>query len=109
MLDQEGRAERGLIIRHLTLPNNVAGTCDTLLWLRGNLPRDITLSLMAQYIPLHKSKDFPTLNRVVTEEEYEEVIDFAWSLGFENVFVQQMNSQEVGAPDFGLDKPFNWS
>jgi putative pyruvate formate lyase activating enzyme len=109
VLDLEGRAERGLIVRHLVLPNNIAGTRDTLLWLRDNLPRDITLSLMAQYIPLHKSNGFPLLNRVITTEEYEEVIDYAWSLGFENVFIQQMNSQEVGAPDFGLDQPFDWS
>ena len=109
VLDLEGRAERGLIIRHLVLPENIAGTHDTLLWLRDNLPRDITLSLMAQYIPLHKSNEFPLLNKVITTDEYEEVIDCAWSLGFENVFIQQMSSREVGAPDFGLDQPFNWS
>ena len=44
VLDLEGRAERGLIIRHLVLPNNIAGQHETLLWLRDNLPRDITLS-----------------------------------------------------------------
>jgi len=108
MLDSEGRAERGIIIRHLVLPDDIAGTHDTLLWLGDHLPRDITLSLMAQYMPLHRSKDFPLLDRLIKTEEYEEVVDFAWSLGFENVFIQQMNSQEVGVPDFGLDQPFNW-
>ena len=109
VLDVEGRAERGLIIRHLVLPNNIAATRDTLMWLSDNLPRDITLSLMAQYIPLHKSNDFPLLSRLITTEEYEEVIDYAWSLGFENVFIQDMSSQEIGVPDFGLDQPFDWS
>jgi putative pyruvate formate lyase activating enzyme len=108
VLDPERRAVRGIIIRHLVLPENIAGTRDTLLWLRDNLPLDVTLSLMAQYIPLHKSQDFPLLNRLLTTEEYEEVIDYAWSLGFENVFIQQMNSQEAGVPDFSLDQPFNW-
>ncbi len=96
VVDVEGRATRGVIIRHLVLPNNLAGSCETLMWTRDNLPRDITLSIMAQYTPLHKGSDFPLLNRAVTTEEYEEVIDYAWSQGFENVFIQNMDSQEVG-------------
>ncbi len=109
MVDVEGRATRGIIIRHLVLPNDLAGSWETLIWLGENLPSNITLSIMAQYTPLHKGPDFPLLNRVVTTEEYEEVIDYAWSLGFENVFIQQMDSQEIGVPDFSLDRPFNWS
>jgi putative pyruvate formate lyase activating enzyme len=109
MVDVEGRAMRGVIIRHLVLPDDLAGSYETLIWLRDNLPRDITLSIMAQYTPLHKSSDFPLLNRAVTIQESEEVIDYAWSQGFENVFIQQTDSQEIGVPDFNLDRPFDWS
>ncbi len=109
VVDTSGRAKRGIIIRHLVLPNDLAGSRETLMWIRDNLPRDTCLSIMAQYMPLHKSSDFPLLNRAVTIGEYEEVLDYAWSQGFENVFIQEVDSQEIGVPDFSLDQPFNWN
>jgi len=107
-IDLQGRGVRGMIVRHLVLPNNVGGTLETLLWVRHNLPRTITLSLMAQFSPLHKSLEFPALKRGLSGDEYENAVDLAWELGFENVFVQDLDSQEEGIPDFQLDKPFNW-
>jgi len=107
-IDLQGRGVRGMIVRHLVLPNNVGGTLETLLWVRHNLPRTITLSLMAQFSPLHKSLEFPALKRGLSGDEYENAVDLAWELGFENVFVQDLDSQEQGIPDFQLDKPFNW-
>ena len=63
---------------------------------------------MAQYSPLHRSREFEPLKRRITAQEYDEVVDLAWDLGLENVFVQDLESQEVGIPDFGLRNPFSW-
>jgi putative pyruvate formate lyase activating enzyme len=108
VVDMYGVAVRGLIIRHLVLPGNVAGTEDTLAWIRDHLPQTVTISLMAQYAPLHRSAEFPPLERRISEQEYDQVVDMAWDMGFDNVFIQDMDSPLSGIPDFTEDKPFNW-
>jgi putative pyruvate formate lyase activating enzyme len=108
VVDDQGTAARGLILRHLVLPGDVSGTRQTLTWVQEHLPITITLSLMAQYAPLHRSKEFPVLDRTISSEEYDRAVDMAWELGFENAFVQEMNSQEVCVPDFSLSEPFRW-
>jgi putative pyruvate formate lyase activating enzyme len=108
VVDMHGRGLRGLIVRHLILPGGASGTEETLEWLRMNLPRTVTLSLMAQFDPLHRSREFPEINRRITPDEYDAVIDLAWDLGFENVFIQDLDSPCIGVPDFKLDQPFDW-
>jgi putative pyruvate formate lyase activating enzyme len=108
VVDVHGRGIRGMILRQLVLPENLAGTAETLGWVRENLPRTITISLMAQFSPLHKSREFREMNRRLSKAEYDDAVDLAWELGFENVFVQDLDSQDHGIPDFQLDKPFNW-
>jgi putative pyruvate formate lyase activating enzyme len=108
VLDLHGRAVKGLILRHLVLPGDLSGTRETLLWLHDNLPHTVTISLMAQYGPMHRSAAFPPLNRRVTFDEYENAVDLAWELGFENVFIQDLESQTVGIPDFYRTRPFEW-
>jgi putative pyruvate formate lyase activating enzyme len=107
-VDVQGRALRGMILRHLVLPGEISGTRETLVWVRDNLPITVTLSLMAQYTPLHRGKHFPLLDRTITCQEYDRAVEKAWELGFENTFVQEMDSQEAGIPDFGLSEPFRW-
>jgi len=109
VVDMQGRAFQGLIVRHLVLPGDISGTEETLRWVRDNLPSTVTLSLMSQYLPMHKAKNFPELNRKITPDEYDRVLDSAWGLGFENVFIQDMQSPEYGTPDFGRDNPFDWN
>jgi len=108
VVSPEGIAERGLIIRLLVLPEDVSGTNRTLRWIRENLPSSTTISLMAQYSPLHRATDFPPLDRPITQEEYDRVVDFAWDLGFDEAFIQETDARNVGVPDFQLDKPFIW-
>lgn len=108
VVDLQGVAVQGLIIRHLVLPEDIAGTRRTLAWIRDNLPPTVTISLMAQYLPLHRSTDFPPLHRPITQAEYDQPVDFAWDLGLEHVFIQDLESREIGVPDFQVDKPFNW-
>jgi putative pyruvate formate lyase activating enzyme len=100
VLDMNGTAVKGLIVRLLVLPGDVSGTFQTLLWIKDSLPATITISLMSQYSPLHKANQYSPLNRRITRSEYDEMVDMAWGLGFENVFVQYFSSQDIGIPDF---------
>jgi putative pyruvate formate lyase activating enzyme len=108
VVDANGRATRGLILRHLILPGDISGTGETLAWVRENLPQTVTISLMAQYSPLHRSAEFPPLERKITVDEYDRIVDLAWDMGLENVFVQDFEAQDVGIPDFGEKMPFVW-
>jgi len=108
VVDMRGLAIKGLIIRHLTLPGNAAGSEETLAWIGEHMPRTVTISLMAQYSPLYRSNRHAEINRRVSEDEYDRVVDLAWRMGFRNVFVQDPASQEVGIPDFEQEAPFHW-
>ncbi|MEW6349298.1 MAG: radical SAM protein [Thermodesulfobacteriota bacterium] len=108
VVDMDGTAVRGLVLRHLVLPGEVSGTSDTLHWVAENLPRTVTLSLMAQYSPLHRAMEFPPLGRRLADHEYDSAVDLAWDLGLQNVFVQELSAQDCGIPDFGSEQPFDW-
>jgi putative pyruvate formate lyase activating enzyme len=108
VVDVNGNAVQGMILRHLVLPNGISGTEETLQWIRANLPITVTLSLMAQYSPWHRSSTFPELNRDLTDGEYDACIDMTWDLGFRNVFIQDLASSTVCIPDFCKEEPFQW-
>ena len=108
IVDEEGRATKGLILRLLVLPDDISGTRDNLRWIRENLPQTVTISLMSQYAPQYKASDYPSLDRRITQDEYDRVIDFAWDLGLENAYIQELESQDSGIPDFCSDRPFSW-
>lgn len=108
VVDLRGRAVRGMIIRLLALPSGIAGVEESLRWIKDNLPASVTLSLMSQYAPLHKASAFPELNAAVAESEYERLVDYAWDMGFENVYVQDMSASACGIPDFESPQPFVW-
>ena len=106
LLDNEGIAEKGVLVRHLVLPNDLAGSCDSLDFLSG-LSLDLWLSIMSQYTPCYKAADNQLLNRKITVEEYEKVLTFAEDLGFHNIFTQEMDSADNYLPDFMKDLPFD--
>ncbi|WP_157212267.1 radical SAM protein [Desulfomonile tiedjei] len=108
-LDSDGRAIRGMILRHLILPGDISGTRETLTWIRDSLPRSVTVSLLAQYAPLHRAYEDLHLSRKITQEEYDRVLDLAWDMGLENAFIQDLDSQDMGIPDFRAEKPFIWN
>ncbi len=108
-VDSRGNALRGLVLRHLVLPEDVSGTYSTLHWIAEDLPETVTLSLMAQYSPLYRAMQFPPLDRRLTPREYDSAVDLAWDLGLENVFVQELASRDQGIPDFSRDDPFDWN
>jgi len=90
-LDQDGIAIKGLIIRHLVLPDNIAGTEDILKWISKNISRKIYISLMAQYFPAYQSVDYPELYRRITQKEYQEAIKYLHNYDLCNGWIQQYN------------------
>jgi putative pyruvate formate lyase activating enzyme len=101
----KGIAEKGLLVRHLVLPNKISDSIKCLDFLRS-ISQDITISLMAQYNPLHKAKKYFKLNRPITQEEYKEVIEYSQKIGLTNVYIQEIESINSLIPDFEKEKPF---
>ncbi len=101
-------AQKGLIIRHLILPNGIAGSTDALGWLAREVSPGVSVSIMSQYYPAHRAagRRYPELARKVTLEEYQEVVDLVEKLGMENGWVQGMASAEIYRPDFAAVEPF---
>ncbi len=103
VLSSNGIIQSGLIIRHLILPGTVTDSKDCLRWIKTNLPEGIYVSLMAQYYPLPELRLSGDLNRKITNNEYEEVLDELFQLGMEDGFVQELDSASPDfIPDFDL-------
>jgi putative pyruvate formate lyase activating enzyme len=104
--DEKGLAVRGLLIRHLVLPAGYSESGPVLQKLAG-LSTRIPISLMAQYRPSYKSFQSPYLNRPLERKEYEAVVARAEALGFEEIFIQELESASVYNPDFTREDPFS--
>ena len=89
LLDQNGLAVRGMIIRHMVLPENLAGTRSVLGWIAKELSPLIHISIMAQYFPAHKAVDDPVLGRKITHDEYIEALAAFDELGLERGWRQE--------------------
>lgn len=101
IFDEEGIMQKGMIVRHLILPKNTNQSLRILDWIKENLGTDTVISLMSQYTPYGKVENFPELQRKITEREYLKVIDYADSLGFENIFTQSpLSADEEFIPEF---------
>ncbi len=87
-LDEEGVAEKGLLVRHLVLPGGLSGTKEVLAFLGETLGKDTFVSLMSQYFPAHKAPGIPDVSRRITSEEYEQALDALDTSGLENGFAQ---------------------
>jgi putative pyruvate formate lyase activating enzyme len=109
LIIEKGIARKGLLIRHLVLPNNLAGSREVLGWIREHLGIETYVSLMSQYIPLHGAQEYPMLNRRVSEEEYDHLLDAAREYGLQNVFIQDLESAPLYVPDFNKEAPFEAS
>ncbi len=99
-LNAHGVARKGLIIRHLILPNDLSNSKEILQWIAGELSPEIPVSLMSQYYPAHKANHYPLINRQIRYSEYVRVIDVMEKLGMNRGFIQEMDAPEYYLPDF---------
>ena len=107
VMGEDGLVKRGLIIRHLVLPNDIASSRETLTWIRDTLGPDTTLSVMSQYFPVHRALTMPLLDRKVRESEYHRVLDVLENLGMENGWAQEFEASDYYRPEFeDRDRPF---
>ncbi len=103
MFDENGIMQKGVIIRHLVLPLNLTQTKKILQWIRENLPDNVIISLMSQYVPLGDACKYKEINRKLTTREYEKALDMFEEFGFENGFMQELSSsKEEFIPPFNL-------
>ena len=92
--DDRGMLKRGMIVRHLVLPNHLQNSKKALKWIRENLGKDIYVSVMAQYFPCYKAKDDKDIGRKITQEEYNEIYEYFESLGLHNGYMQDIEEYE---------------
>lgn len=81
----DGLIYRGLMIRHLIMPNRVAGTREVIEWIAQNLPKDTYLNIMPQYRPMYRAFEYPEISRGITSEEYSEALKWAREAGLTNL------------------------
>jgi putative pyruvate formate lyase activating enzyme len=86
----DGLVHRGLMIRHLVMPNGVSGTGRVIHWISENLPKDTYLNLMSQYTPAYMASRYPDISRRLTREEFEEAVELAERAGLINLDSQPM-------------------
>ena len=103
-LDYAGIANQGMLVRLLVLPGGISGTRQNLRRLASELGNELSISLMSQYYPTEAAEKYPELQREITKQEYDAVLDTASELGFTNVFCQQLGSSGTWTPHFLPDK-----
>lgn len=104
LIDEDGAAESGVILRHLILPNHTDDSKKILSYLATNISANLTISLMSQYYPINSNLN--KLNRTITEEEYNEVKNTMGNLGFFRGWTQEFNSNNHYLPNFSSKTPF---
>ena len=92
--DENGIMKRGVIIRHLILPNHIQNTKNILKWIKENMPESIYVSIMAQYFPTYKAKEDELINRKISKKEYEKIENYLFTLGLENGYIQELGEHE---------------
>ena len=99
-----GIIQKGLIVRHLIMPNYIQNTKGVLKWFKENLDDNIFISVMSQYFPSYKANEYLEINRKISKEEYEEIEDYIEELGIENGFMQDFSEddEEKYVPNWDL-------
>jgi putative pyruvate formate lyase activating enzyme len=85
VLDEKGIAQRGLLIRHLLLPEDIAGTKEVIAFIADEISSSTYLNIMDQYRPDYNALDHPELLRRITREEYQRALDWACQAGLERL------------------------
>ena len=98
-----GIMKKGMIVRHLVLPGHIEDSKKIIKYLYDTYEDNIYISIMNQFTPVNKT-DYPNLNRTLTEEEYDEVVNYAYDIGVRNAFIQEGETcKESFIPKFDND------
>lgn len=84
----DGLMYRGLMIRHLVMPNGVAGSKEVFTWIAANLPKETYVNVMSQYRPMYRASDYPAIARPLTRAEYADAVRWAKEAGLTNLDIQ---------------------
>ncbi len=100
--DENGLMKKGLMVRHLVLPDNMENSLGVIDRIDENLPKSVPVSLMAQYFPTgHETH--PELSRRITQDEYDQIVDYMLLLGMDNGFLQEPESADsCYVPDWNM-------
>ncbi len=103
VFDENGIMQKGMIIRHLILPNHIQNTKHVLKWIKENLPEGTYVSVMAQYFPTYKAKEDESISRKINQKEYDEIEAYLEELDLENGYIQELGKhEEEYVPNFDL-------
>ena len=106
-INEKGIMQKGLMIRHLVLPNNIENSRQILKWIKENIDNNVYISIMAQYFPTYKAKEMDELNRKLTKQEYEELENYLYDLNLENGYIQELGEhEEEYVPKWDIYKSF---
>ena len=94
VLNDKGIVQKGLMIRHLVLPNYIKNSKNVLKWIKENIDENVYIDIMAQYFPTHLAKKDNILNRKLTNEEYEEIEQYVLELDIKNGYMQELGEHE---------------
>ena len=93
IFNDNGIMQKGMIIRHLVLPNHILNSRRVLKWINDNM-NEVYVSIMAQYFPTYKAKEIDDINRKLTKEEYQEIEKYLYRLNLENGYIQELGEHE---------------
>ena len=104
-LDENGIIRKGVIIRHLILPNHILNTKNILKYIKENFDENTYISVMAQYFPTYKAKENDKINRKISKKEYKEVEEYLYCLNLKNGYIQELGEhEEEYVPTFDLSE-----
>ena len=93
-INENGIIQKGVIIRHLVLPNHIENSKKVLKWIKDNIPQGVYISIMAQYFPTYKAKEFKEINRKLTLKEWNQIESYIEELDIENGYIQELGEHE---------------
>ena len=99
-MDERGIIKKGLIVRHLVLPNHIENSKKVLKWIKENFENKILVSVMAQYFPTNKAMDCKDINRKLTEEEYQKIEEYIYELNLDGYMQDLEDNEEQYVPNF---------
>ena len=92
--NENGMIQKGLIVRHLIMPNHIENSKKVLKWIKENLSEKIYISVMTQYFPTYKASNYLEINRKITKEEYETIEDYINALNIQNGYMQDFTQED---------------